>query len=106
MHTNTAIVLTVMVLCYAVVSGLVKRWYLAPALVFVMFGIMLGPFVLDVIDIGTDTASFTVVAQLALTVILFNQAAQLDLSTVFRRRELTFRLLVIGIPLALTFGTV
>jgi NhaP-type Na+/H+ or K+/H+ antiporter len=106
MHSTTAIVLTVLVLCYAVVSGLVKRWYLAPALIFVLFGIVLGPFVLGVIDVGTDTASFTVVAQLALTVILFNQAVQLDLSTVFRRREVTFRLLVIGIPLALTLGTV
>jgi NhaP-type Na+/H+ or K+/H+ antiporter len=106
LHTNTAIVLTVLVLCYAVVSGLVKRWYVAPALVFVVCGIVLGPFVFDVIDVGTDAASFTVIAQLALTVILFNQAAQLDLSTVFRRREVTFRLLVIGIPLALVLGTV
>ncbi len=106
MHTNTAIVLTVLVLCYAVVSGLVKRWYLAPALIFVLFGIILGPFVFNVIDVGTDAASFTVVAQLALTVILFNQAAQLDLTMVFRRRGVTFRLLVIGIPLALALGTV
>ena len=105
MHTNTAIVLTVLVLCYAVVSGLVKRWYLAPALVFVLFGVVLGPYALDVLDVGTDATSFTVVAQLALTVILFNQAAQLDLPRVFRRREVTFRLLVVGIPLALTLGT-
>ncbi|MET0474619.1 MAG: cation:proton antiporter [Mycobacterium sp.] len=105
MHSNTAFVLTVLVLCYAVVSGLVKRWYLAPALIFVLFGIMLGPFVLGVVDIGTDAASFTIVAQLALTVILFNQAAQLDLTEVFRRREVTFRLLVVGIPLALVLGT-
>jgi NhaP-type Na+/H+ or K+/H+ antiporter len=103
--TNTAFVLTLLVLSYAVVSGLVKRWYLAPALIFVLFGIVLGPFVFDVIDIGTDAASFTVVAQLALTVILFNQAVQLGLSVVFRRREVTFRLLVIGIPLALALGT-
>jgi len=105
MHTNTAFVLTILVLCYAVVSGVVKRWYLAPALIFVLFGIVLGPFVFGVIDVGTDAATFTVVAQLALTVILFNQAAQLDLTMVFRRREVTFRLLVIGIPLALVLGT-
>lgn len=105
MHSNAAFVLTVLVLCYAVVSGLIKRWYLAPALIFVIFGIILGPFGFHVIDIGIDAASFTVVAQLALTVILFNQAAQLDLAVVFRRRELTFRLLVIGIPLALVLGT-
>jgi sodium/hydrogen antiporter len=106
MHTDTAFVLTVLVLCYSVVSGLVKRWYVAPALIFVLFGISLGPFGFGVIDTGagTDAASFTVVAQLALTVILFNQAAELDLSAVVRRRGITFRLLVIGIPLALVLG--
>jgi NhaP-type Na+/H+ or K+/H+ antiporter len=105
MHSNTAFVLTILVLCYAVVSGLVKRWYLAPALIFVLFGMALGPFGFGIIDMGTDAESFTVVAQLALTVILFNQAAELDLSAVVRRREVTFRLLVIGIPLALALGT-
>ena len=78
-YSDTAFVLTVLVLCYAVVSGLVKRWYLAPALIFVLFGILLGPFGFHVIDVDTDAASFAVVAQLALTVILFNQAAALDL---------------------------
>lgn len=105
MGTDTAFfVLTILVLCYSVVSGLVKRWYLAPALIFVLFEIMLGPYGFDVIDIGTDAAGFTIVAQLALTVILFNQAAQLDLSAVLRRGGVTFRLLVIGIPLALGLG--
>ena len=79
MDTDTAFVLTVLVLCYAVVSGLVKKWYIAPALIFVLFGIVLGPFGLKLIEGATDTTSFTVVAQLALTVILFNQAAELDL---------------------------
>ena len=106
MHSSTALVLTALVLCYAVVSGLVKRWYVAPALVFIGFGILLGPFVFDVIDVGTDAASFTVVAQLALTVILFNQAAEIDTAAVVRRRDLTFRLLVVGIPVALALGTV
>ena len=105
MGTDTAFVLTVLVLCYAVVSGLVKKWYIAPALVFVLFGIVLGPFGLKLIEGATDTTSFTVVAQLALTVILFNQAAELNLTAVVRRGDVTFRLLVIGIPLALFLGT-
>ncbi|MDX1890505.1 cation:proton antiporter [Mycolicibacterium sp. 050158] len=105
MHSSTALVLTVLVLCYAVVSGLIRRWYVAPALVFVVFGIVLGPYLLDVVDVGTDATSFIVVAQLALTVILFNQAAELDFVAVVRRRGITFRLLVIGIPLALGLGT-
>lgn len=105
MRADTAFVLTILVLSYAVVSGLVKRWYIAPALIFVLFGMVLGPFGFGVLDVGTDTASFTIVAQLALTVILFNQAAMLDLPSVVRRGHVTFRLLVIGMPLAIALGT-
>jgi NhaP-type Na+/H+ or K+/H+ antiporter len=104
-RTDTAFVLTVLVLCYAVVSGVVKRWYIAPALIFIAFGMMLGPFGFGVIDVDANTQSFTVLAQLALTVILFNQAAMLDLPSVVRRGHVTFRLLVIGIPLSIVLGT-
>src|SRR3954465_8518188 len=104
MTPTTAFVLTSMVLTYAVVSGLVKQWYLAPALIFVLCGMALGPFGFDLLEGGPNTSTFTVLAQLALTVILFNQAAELDLSAVVRRREVTFRLLVIGIPLAIALG--
>ena len=104
MHTDTAFVLTLLVLCYAVVSGLVSRWYVAPALIFVVLGMALGPFGFEVLDGGANTTTFTVLAQLALTVILFNQAAELHIAAVVRRREVTFRLLAIGIPLAITLG--
>jgi sodium/hydrogen antiporter len=102
--TDTVFVLTILVLCYAVVSGLVNKWYTAPALIFVLFGIVLGPFGLKLIEGETDAVNFTVVAQLALTVILFNQACELDLDAVIRRRGITFRLLVIGVPLAIGLG--
>ncbi|MCV7419659.1 cation:proton antiporter [Mycobacterium yunnanensis] len=104
MTSETALVLTSLVLAYAVVSGLVKQWYLAPALIFGLCGMALGPFGFAVLDSGPDTSTFAVLAQLALTVILFNQAAELDLSAVVGRREVTFRLLVIGIPLAIALG--
>src|SRR6476659_7569313 len=91
---------------YAVVSGLVKRWYIAPALIFVAFGMVLGPFGFGVIEAAAPTESFTILAQLALTVILFNQAAMLDLPSVVRRGHVTFRLLVVGIPLSIVLGTV
>ncbi len=106
MRTETAFVLTILVLCYAVVSGLVKRWYVAPALIFIAFGMVLGPFGFGVMEAGTHTQGFTILAQLALTVILFNQAAMLDLPSVVRRGHVTFRLLVIGIPLSIVLGTV
>ncbi|HTY28446.1 MAG TPA: cation:proton antiporter [Mycobacterium sp.] len=106
MHSDTAFVLTLLVLGYAVVSALVDRWYVAPALIFVALGMLLGPSGLQLIDTSPEASSFTVLAQLALTVILFNQAARLDVLKVIRRGHVTFRLLVIGIPVTLVLGAV
>jgi NhaP-type Na+/H+ or K+/H+ antiporter len=106
MHTETAIALTFLVLVYAVVSGLVHRWYVAPGLIFVVCGMALGPSGVGWIDVkNEDSESFTVLAQLALTVILFNQASRLNLRAVLRRGRLTLRLLAIGIPASIALGT-
>ena len=106
MGTETAFALTLLVLGYAVISGLVNRWYVAPGLIFVAFGVLLGPSGLGILEIDSDAETFTVIAQLALTVILFNQAAQLDLRTVLRRGHVSFRLIVVGIPLTITLGAI
>ena len=105
MHSETAFILTILVFGYAVISGLVRRWYVAPALIFVAVGVVLGPSGLGVVEAGTHTVGFTVLAQLALTVILFNQASRLDLRTVLRRGYLPLRLLAIGMPVTIALGT-
>jgi sodium/hydrogen antiporter len=105
MHSETALVLTVLVLCYAAVSGLVRRWYLAPALIFVVLGVALGPSCLGWIETGSDTNVFNVLAELALTVILFNQASTLNLQNAFRRGHLPLRLMAIGIPVTFVLNT-
>jgi sodium/hydrogen antiporter len=106
MHTETAFVLTIVVLCYAVVSGLVRRLYLAPALIFVALGMILGRFGFGLVDVGEHTVGFTVLAELALTVILFNQASALDLRALVRGRGLSIRLLGLGIPASIVLGAV
>ena len=88
MHSDTGFLLTIVVLCYAVVSGVVRRWYVAPALIFVVIGIALGPSTLGLTEDGRGAEGFIVLAQLALTVILFNQASMLDLRHVFSRGHL------------------
>jgi NhaP-type Na+/H+ or K+/H+ antiporter len=105
MHSDTGFLLTIVVLCYAVVSGVVRRWYVAPALIFVVIGIALGPSTLGLTEDGRGAEGFIVLAQLALTVILFNQASMLDLRHVFSRGHLTVRLLAIGIPTTIALGT-
>lgn len=68
-----------MVLGYAVLSEQVNRKYIAPALIFVIAGMVLGPFGFGLLDAGAGATGYSVLAQLALAVILFDQAAKIDL---------------------------
>lgn len=105
MHQTTLLVLTLLVLGYALVSAQVKRSYIAPALIFVLLGMALGPFGLHLIDAGPRTEGYTVLAQLALTVILFNQAAKMQFDRIRLHGPVTLRLLAVGIPVTLVLGT-
>lgn len=99
MERATPLVLAVLVLGYALVSEQVNRRFVAPALVFVLLGMALGPFGLHLLDAGPGTEGYTVLAQLALTVILFNQAAKLRFDRIRLHGPVTLRLLFVGIPL-------
>ncbi len=101
MHSQTALVLVALVFCYALMSGLIRRLYIAPALIFMLLGMALGPFGLSLLDAGPGTQGYTALAQVALTVILFVQASRLDLSEIMTRGLLSFRLIIIGIPVTL-----
>jgi NhaP-type Na+/H+ or K+/H+ antiporter len=105
-HYTTPLVLAVLVLGYAVVSERVNRLYVAPALIFVILGMALGPFGLHLLEAGSGTEGYTVLAQLALTVILFGQAAKMRFDRMRPHGPVTLRLLIIGIPLTVLLGAV
>ena len=104
-HQTTPLVLAILVLAYAVVSEQVNRRFIAPALIFMPIGMALGPFGLHLLDAGPGTEGYTVLAQLALALILFNQAAELRLDRIQMHGPVTLRLLVVGIPLTILLGT-
>lgn len=106
MHQTTPLVLAILVLGYAVLSKEVDRNYIAPGLIFVIAGMVLGPFGFGLLDAGPGTTGYTVLAQLALAVILFNQAAKIDLDRTDLRGGLALRLILVGIPLTLVLGAV
>lgn len=106
MHHSTPLALAVLVLGYALISQRVSRSYLAPALIFLILGIVLGPFGFHLLDAGPRTEGYTLLAQLALTLILFVQAAKIRPDRIGEQRTLTLRLLIIGFPLTLLLGAV
>ncbi len=91
-------------LLYSLISGRLDGKPLTAPMVFVAFGFLLGPGVLGVVDIGHGHSFLHIVAELTLILVLFADAARIDLMLVKSDHNLPTRMLIIGLPLAIAFG--
>ncbi len=92
-------------LAYAVFSGWLSRTILSSAIVFLTAGIVLGDAVLGWFDIQAGGAALRLIAEATLALVLFADAAKIDLRTLRRELAVPARLLGIGLPLTIIAGT-
>ena len=103
MYENVAI-LAAVVLIYSAVAGRVARSWLSGPILFTGAGLMLGPLGLDVLRIDIAAADLKAIAEAALAMVLFTDAAHADLRVIRRNLGLPQRLLLIGLPLTIMLG--
>ncbi|MEP0200734.1 MAG: cation:proton antiporter [Halioglobus sp.] len=103
MYENMAI-LAGFVFFYSVVSGGLERTPINGALVFVLFGLMVGPLGLDWLQLSLDSEGLRVLAEITLALVLFTDAAGADLGVLRQRIVLPRRLLLVGLPLTILLG--
>ncbi len=72
---------------------------------FVVAGIVLGPAGLGVVEFGLDDHTVLLLGEIALALVLFTDAARINLSALRQNEGLPLRLLGIGMPLTIAFGT-
>jgi NhaP-type Na+/H+ or K+/H+ antiporter len=92
-------------LLYSLVSGRLRGTILTAPLIFIAFGYALGVggFNLAAVDVGHSTIH--VIAELTLILVLFTDAARIDLNRVRQDHNLPVRMLLIGLPLTVAAGT-
>jgi NhaP-type Na+/H+ or K+/H+ antiporter len=105
MYENVAI-LAAVVLIYSAVAGRVARSWLSGPILFTMAGLVVGPLGFDILRLELTAADLRVLAEAALAMVLFTDAARADLGVVRRSVGLPERLLLIGLPLTIAFGFV
>ena len=93
-------------LLYSVVSGRLEGTIITAPLVFVIIGFVIGSGGLGVANVDPGNSAIHFIAELTLILVLFTDAARIDLMTVRHDHSLPVRMLVIGLPLAIIFGTV
>ena len=92
------------VLAYAAASRLLDRTPVTAAIFFVSCGFVLGDKGLGWIDLGAQSESVRLLAEVTLTLVLFADASRLDLAALRREYLVPARLLGLGLPLTILVG--
>ncbi len=103
MYENMAI-LAAFVFFYSLVSGGLERTPFNGAIVYTAFGLILGPLVLGVLHLNVDTELLSTLAELALALVLFTDAANANFRELKHSFHIPLRLLLIGLPLTIVLG--
>ena len=79
---------------------------ITPAMLFVGFGLLVGPRALDGIGLSSTDSVVRVLAEATLALVLFSDASRVDLGHLRRSVGVPLRLLSIGLPLTILLGAV
>ena len=105
METWSLAMVAAVVIGYAAVSRRLEATIISAAMVFVTAGLIAGPEVLGWLDLEIESEGVRVLAEATLTLVLFTDAARIDLRLLRREVGLPVRLLGIGLPLTIAAGT-
>jgi len=99
-------VLAAVVFVFGLVSRRLEGTILTAPLVFVAAGVILGPTGLGLVDFGLDEHAVLLLGEIALAIVLFTDAAGINLSALRQDEGVPLRLLGIGMPLTIALGTI
>ncbi len=91
------------------VFSLISKWFqgsvVTPPMVFIVFGFLVGSEGLAIANVDPGHTAIHFIAELTLVLVLFTDAARINLSRLRRDHNLPVRMLVIGLPLTMVAGT-
>ena len=88
----------------AAVSRRISGTPITPAILFVAIGLLVGPKVLDTLDIASTCSTVRALAEATLALVLFSDASRIDFGKLRRDISVPLRLLGIGLPLTIGLG--
>src|SRR3954453_20384096 len=97
-------IVAVTILAVAACSALLTDTPVTPAMIFVLAGLIAGPLVLGDLDLSSSGSTVRTLAEATLALVLFADAARVDLRKLRENYHLPVRLLGIGLPLTIASG--
>ena len=75
-------------------------------MVFVAIGILASPMGTGILSVKIDAGVVQIIASITLVLVLFVDASSISVPSLIRERRLPMRLLLIGLPLTMLFGSI
>ena len=104
MDTVDIAIVAAFVVAYAIVSARLSTTLITGPIVFVSFGLIVGPEALDVVDLSLDNEVVRTLAELTLVLVLYTDASRIDFRVLRRSSQIPLRLLFLGLPLTIALG--
>jgi sodium/hydrogen antiporter len=98
--------IAVLLIGYGALSGRLQSTVVTQAMVFVAFGLLVGNWALDLVDVDAANRYVRLLAESTLTLVLFTDAVRVNLGRLRRESLVPARLLGVGLPLTIVAGTV
>ena len=98
------LIVAAILIAYATVSRPLNERGVTSALVLMLAGLLVGPSVLGWLNVPLEGGTAELLAELALALLLFSDAARIDLASLRRQLAWPGRLLLIGLPLTMAAG--
>lgn len=89
---------------FSLISSRLQGTVITPPLFFVVFGYLIGHGGLGLADVHPGHGAIHVIAEVTLILVLFSDAARIDLAQLRRDHNLPLRMLLIGLPLTMAGG--
>ena len=93
-------------LVFSLVSGRLHGTVVTPPMVFIVFGFLAGADGLAIAMVNPDHSTIHLVAELTLILVLFTDAARINIRRLRQDHNLPVRMLVIGLPLTIAAGAI
>jgi len=97
-------VIALFTIAFAAVSGRIGRTYITPPMAFVFFGALVGGLGFDLIPLDAEHPAIHLIAEITLIVVLFTDAAGINLARLRLDHKIPVRLLALGMPLTMIAG--
>ncbi len=101
------ILAAIIILFFGLFSKIAERSFITAPMVFVSIGLLLGPLGFSLLHIEVEAKGIQFLAEITLIIILFVDASLIKLTNIKQRlKGLPARLLLLGLPLTMLFGTI